>query len=98
MVALEVLHILDLESFKEQIVKSQQSNSIIQVESEHECFKEIISSLDGRSVNGLLAFSDIDSFLFGIHTNLQFHVLDNGLADFLPVVFEWSHSVGWNDD
>jgi hypothetical protein len=57
-----------------------------------------MSSLNGRSVNGLLAFPDIDGFLFGIHTNLKFHVLDDGLADFFPVVFEGSHSIGRDDD
>jgi hypothetical protein len=57
-----------------------------------------MSSLNGRSVNGLLTFPDIDSFLFGIHTNLKFHVLDDCLAYFFPVVFEGSHSIGRNDD
>ena len=70
MVALEVLHILYLESFEEQIVESQQSNSIIETKPEHEGSEEIVGALDSWSVDGLFAFSDVNGFLFGVHTDL----------------------------
>ena len=46
MVALEVLHILYLECFEEQIVESQQGNGIIETKPEHEGSEEIVGSLD----------------------------------------------------
>ena len=70
MVALEVLNVLDLECFEEQIVESQQSNSVIETESKHEGSEEIVCALDSGTVDGLFAFPEVDGFLFGVHTDL----------------------------
>jgi hypothetical protein len=70
MVALKILHVFNLESLEKQIVESQQSDGIIESESEHEGSEKIIGALNGRSVDGLFAFPDVDGFLFGVHTDL----------------------------
>lgn len=54
--------------------------------------------MDGGPVFGLLALADVDCFFLLVDSDLEFHVLDYGLAYFLPIIFEWGHTVGRDHD
>ena len=98
MISLKIFHILDLECIKEEIVQSQHCNGIFKIETKHEGPEEIIGSLNGSSIFSFSTLSNINSFFLHIHSDLELHILDDGLAYFFPIIFEWSHPVGRNKD
>ena len=94
MIALQIFDVFNLESVKEKVIQPQHGNGILKAESQHEPPQEVIGPLDSSPVLCLIALPNINSFLLHVHPDLQLHVLNNSLANLLPVVFEGSHAIG----
>lgn len=92
------LHILDLKGLKEQIVQSENSNGVLQIETKHKGLNEVSTLLYGSHVLSSLRRPNLDSPSLGVHTDLQLHVLHECLEYALPVLLERGESVARHGD
>jgi hypothetical protein len=93
MLALECLDILDLESLNVQIIQTQQSNSVIQIETQAESVDKVCALLQSTSVVGESACAELDILVLGVDSALQLEVLNQGRVDLGPCVLQGSPAV-----
>lgn len=98
MISLKGFNVLDLKSLKEEIIQSQNSHGILQVEAEHKSLQEISSLLDSADVLGKFGCSHLNSATLGVHSDLQFHVFNESLKNGLPVLLKRCVSVTGHRD
>ena len=90
--------VLYFERLEVQIVEPKHGNCVLQVEPEHEALEEVSTFLYGSNVLGVLRSLQLDSSSFGVHSNLQFHVLDERLQDAVPFLLQGCEPVPWHWD
>ena len=93
MFALQRLDILDLKSLDVQIIQTQQSNSIIQIETQAESMDEICALLQSSSIIGEPACAQLDILVLGVDSALQLEVLDQRRVHLGPCVLQGSPAV-----
>merc|ERR1719192_2020462 len=98
MVALQGLHILDLEAVDEQVVEPDERQSIFNFEAEDKGPNKVCSLLQGGRVLRVLASPHLHVPGFQVEPNLKFQMLHNWLEDLHPVLFQRSVTVAWNWD
>jgi hypothetical protein len=98
MLALKRLDILDLESLDVQIIQTQQSNSVVQIETQAESVDEICTLLQSTSVIGESACAELDILVLCVDSALQLEVLNQRRVNFGPCVLQRSPAVGWYGD
>jgi hypothetical protein len=93
MLALKRLDILDLESLNVQIVQTQQSNSVVQIETQTESMDKVCTLLQSSSVIGESACAQLDVLVLGVDSALQLQVLDQRRVNLRPCVLQRSPAV-----
>jgi hypothetical protein len=96
MLSVERLHILNLESLDIQVVQSEKSNRIVDIEAVGESTDKVRALLESTNVRGELGGSEFDGPALDVHADLKLEVLDDGRADFGPVGLEGCHAVRRN--
>ena len=93
MVAMKRLDILYLKSFQVEVVETKHRHAILQLEAQHEALQEVSALLNSANILGRGASSQLDNFPFGVHSDLQLHVLDQSLEHAVPVLPERCEAV-----
>lgn len=92
------LHVLDLELSDIEVVQSEKSDRIINVERQAESLHEIFTLLQRTGVRSKLRRSQLDSTVLDVHSHLQLQVFHQWRVDLGPVRLERSHAVWWHRD
>lgn len=87
-VALQRLHVLDLERLDEQVLESQQRQRILDVEAEQESAHKVGRLLQIGDVRRFRANADFHLVDLHVEADLQLQVLDDGRKDLQPVFFQ----------
>jgi hypothetical protein len=96
MLSIERLHILNLKSLDIQVIQSEKSNRIVDIEAEGESADKVCALLESANVRGELGGSEFYGAALDVHSDLELEVLDDRRADFGPVGFEGGHAVRRN--
>ena len=92
-IAMKCLDILDLKSFQVEVVETKHSHAILQFEAKHETLQKVSTLLDSSNVLRRRASSQLDHFSFGVHSDLQLHMLNESLEHAIPVLPEWRETM-----
>ena len=97
-VSVKGLDVFDLERLKVQVVQSEDSDSVLQVETKHEALEEVSALLDGSDVLGVLGCLQLYCSPLRVHSHLELHVLDKSLQNAVPFLLQWCEPVpgNWN--
>lgn len=97
-VIIKGLTVDDFERFEEQLVQTEQSDRIIHIKSQQECFHKIGSFLQVRHVSSFFTVAEFDVSCPCVESDLQFQVLDERFEDLDPVFPQRRVSMGRNRD
>mmetsp|Transcript_11859 Transcript_11859/g.12899 ORF Transcript_11859/g.12899 Transcript_11859/m.12899 type:complete len:200 (-) Transcript_11859:60-659(-) len=92
------LHIFNFKGLNKEIIQTKQCHSISLVKAQHKCFHVVGSFLQVTNVRSVLGIANFYASSLGIHPDLQFHVLHNGVDERHPGCLQRRHPVGgyWN--
>ena len=82
------LDILYLKRLQVEVVKTKHRHAILQLEAKHETLQKVSALLNSSDILRRGASSQLDNFSFGVHSDLQLHMLDQSLEHAIPVLPE----------
>ena len=92
------LDILYLKRLQVEVVKTKHRHAILQLEAKHETLQKVSAFLNSSDILCRGASSQLDNFSFGVHSDLQLHVLDQSLEHAVPVLPERCEAVPGHGD